>query len=166
MPMAIGAGLGHPERQVIALCGDGGISMLLGDLMTISQYKIPAKIIIFNNSSLGMVKLEMQVEGYPEWQTDMVNPDFALIAKAMNIHSWVVEDPKNIQQALQEAFDHDGPAVVNIFTDPDALAMPPEINFEQIKGFAKTMGKMMLNGRTAEVIDTAKSDMKYLKEIF
>ncbi|HCV81537.1 MAG TPA: ubiquinone-dependent pyruvate dehydrogenase, partial [Zunongwangia profunda] len=85
---------------------------------------------------------------------------------AMNIHSWVVEDPKNIQQALQEAFDHDGPAVVNIFTDPDALAMPPEINFEQIKGFAKTMGKMMLNGRTAEVIDTAKSDMKYLKEIF
>ena len=166
MPMAIGAGLGHPDRQVIALCGDGGISMLLGDLMTISQYNIPAKIVIFNNASLGMVKLEMQVEGYPEWQTDMVNPDFALIAKAMNIHSWVVEDPKDVKQALSEAFAHEGPAVVNIFTDPDALAMPPEINFEQVKGFAKTMSKMMINGKTADVIDTAKSDMKYLKEIF
>ncbi|MDN3594746.1 thiamine pyrophosphate-dependent enzyme [Zunongwangia endophytica] len=165
MPMAIGAGLGHPDRQVIAFCGDGGISMLLGDLMTISQYKIPAKIIIFNNSSLGMVKLEMQVEGYPEWQTDMANPDFAMIAKAMNIESWVVKNPSDVRQALAEAFAYDGPAVVNIFTDPDALAMPPEIKFEQMKGFAKTMGKMMLNGKSADVIDTAKSDAKYLKEL-
>ncbi|WP_417885523.1 thiamine pyrophosphate-dependent enzyme [Zunongwangia sp.] len=166
MPMAIGAGLGHPDRQVIALCGDGGLSMLLGDLMTISQYNIPAKIFIFNNETLGMVKLEMQVEGYPEWQTDMVNPDFALIAKAMNIHSWVVKEPENVQKALTEAFAHTGPAVVNIFTDPDALAMPPEIKFDQVKGFATTMGKLMLNGKTAEIIDTAKSDMKYLKELF
>src|SRR5690554_7876766 len=92
MPMAIGAGLSRPNRQVIALCGDGGISMLLGDLMTISQYNIPVKIIIFNNRSLGMVKLEMLVAGYPDWQTDMKNPDFAKVAEAMDIKAWRSEE--------------------------------------------------------------------------
>lgn len=166
MPMAIGAGLSRPDRQVIAFCGDGGLSMLLGDLMTISQYNIPAKIIVFNNGTLGMVKLEMQVAGYPEWQTDMKNPDFALVAKAMDIQSWSVEDSKDVKSALEEAFAHDGPALINIFTDPEALAMPPHITFDQIKGFATSMGKMMLNGQGAEVIDTAKSSIKYLKEVF
>jgi len=166
MPMAIGAGLSRPDRQVIALCGDGGISMLLGDLMTISQYNIPAKIIIFNNRTLGMVKLEMQVAGYPEWQTDMKNPDFAKVAEAMNIKAWNVDECNNVKGTLQEAFAHDGPALVNIFTDPDALAMPPKVEFEQIKGFAESMGKLMLNGHSAEVIDTAKSNFKYLKELF
>ena len=166
MPMAIGAGLGHPDRQVIALCGDGGITMLLGDLMTISQYKIPAKIIVFNNRSLGMVKLEMEVEGYPDWQTDLENPDFVKVAEAMNIKAWEVKEANKVSAAIQEAFYHDGPALVNIYTDPAALAMPPEIKFEQIKGFAKSMSKLMLNGRSAEAIDNAKSNFKYLKELF
>ena len=83
MPQAIGAALACPGRQVIALCGDGGLSMLLGDLATITQYQLPVKIIVFNNRSLGMVKLEMEVAGLPDWQTDMVNPDFALVAQAM-----------------------------------------------------------------------------------
>ncbi len=166
MPMAIGAGLSRPDRQVIALCGDGGISMLLGDLMTISQYNIPAKIIIFNNRTLGMVKLEMQVAGYPDWQTDMKNPDFAKVAEAMNIKAWNVDECNNVKGTLEEAFAHDGPALVNIFTDPDALAMPPKVTFDQVKGFAETMGKLMLNGQSAEVIDSAKSNIKYLKELF
>lgn len=166
MPMAIGAGLSRPDRQVIALCGDGGISMLLGDLMTISQYNIPVKIIIFNNRSLGMVKLEMQVAGYPQWQTDMKNPDFAMVAEAMDIKSWSVSECKDVKNTLQEALAHNGPALVNIFTDPDALAMPPKLEFSQVKGFAKSMGKLMLNGQAADVIDTAKSNMKYLKELF
>lgn len=166
MPMAIGAGLSRPDRQIIALCGDGGISMLLGDLMTISQYEIPVKIIIFNNRTLGMVKLEMQVAGYPQWQTDMKNPDFAKVAEAMDIKAWNVEECENVKGTLLEAFAHNGPALVNIFTDPDALAMPPKVEFSQMKGFATTMGKLMLNGQAADAIDTAKSNMKYLKELF
>ncbi|MGN6645452.1 MAG: thiamine pyrophosphate-dependent enzyme, partial [Cytophaga sp.] len=93
MPQAIGAALACPDRQVIALCGDGGISMMLGDIMTIVQYKLPVKLIIFNNHSLGMVKLEMEVAGLPDWQTDMVNPDFTKIAEAMGMRALTVTDP-------------------------------------------------------------------------
>jgi pyruvate dehydrogenase (quinone) len=165
MPMAMGAGLSHPDRQVIAFCGDGGITMLLGDLMTISQYKIPVKIVIFNNRCLGMVKLEMRVEGYMDWQTDMVNPDFVKLAEAMNIAAWEAKEPKDAEQALRNGFNHDGPAIINIFTDPNALAMPPTIKLEQVIGMANSMAKLMINGQTAEVINTAKADFKYLKEL-
>ena len=165
MPMAIGAGLSQPDRQVIAFCGDGGISMLLGDLMTISQYQIPVKIIIFNNSSLAMVKLEMRVEGYMDWQTDMVNPDFVKLAEAMNISAWEAKVPEDVELALSNGFKHKGPAVINIFTDPNALAMPPSVNFEEVKGFTKSMAKLMANGRFAEMLDTTKSELKYLREL-
>jgi pyruvate dehydrogenase (quinone) len=165
MPMAMGAGLSHPNRQVIAFCGDGGISMLMGDLMTISQYQIPIKIIIFNNRSLGMVKLEMRVEGYIDWQTDMVNPDFVKLAEAMNIAAWEAKEPKDVELALLNGFKHKGPAIINIFTDPNALAMPPTLNFEQVKGFAQSMAKLMVNGKFAEIVDTTKSDVKYLREL-
>lgn len=165
MPMAMGAGLASPERQVIAFSGDGGISMLLGDLMTISQYEIPVKIIIFNNRSLGMVKLEMRVEGYVDWQTDMKNPDFVKVAEAMGIQAWEAEESSEVEAVLKEALGHKGPALINIYTDPEALAMPPNVEFDQIKGFANSMGKMMLNGQFAEVIETTKSDLKYLKEL-
>jgi len=165
MPMALGAALSHPDRQVIAFCGDGGISMLLGDLMTISQYQAPVKIIIFNNRALGMVKLEMRVQGYMDWQTDMENPDFVKVAEAMNIAAWEAKESKDVKQALGNAFNHDGPAVVNIFTDPNALAMPPSIKLDQIVGFTNSMAKLMLNGKSAEIIETAKSDLKYLKEL-
>ncbi len=165
MPMAMGAGLSHPNRQVIAFCGDGGITMLLGDLMTISQYNIPVKIVIFNNRSLGMVKLEMRVQGYMEWQTDMINPDFVKVAEAMNIAAWEAKETKDVEVALRNGFNHDGPAVISIFTDSEALAMPPTLKFEQLIGFTNSMAKLMLNGKTAEVIQTAKSDLKYLKEL-
>ncbi len=165
MPMAIGAGLSHPDRQVIAFCGDGGISMLLGDLMTISQYQIPVKIIIFNNRVLGMVKLEMRVEGYIDWQTDMVNPDFVKLAESMNIAAWEAKESKDVELALTNGFKHNGPAIINIFTDPNALAMPPTLTFDQVKGFAKSMGKLMLNGKFADIVDTTKSDLKYLREL-
>jgi pyruvate dehydrogenase (quinone) len=165
MPMAIGAGLSYPDRQVIAFCGDGGIAMLLGDLMTISQYQIPVKIIIFNNGTLGMVKLEMRVEGYMDWQTDMVNPDFVKLAESMNIAAWEAKESKDVEAALINGFNHKGPAIINIFTDPNALALPPTIEFDQIKGFAQSMGKLMMNGKFAEIVDTTKSDLKYLREI-
>jgi pyruvate dehydrogenase (quinone) len=165
MPQAIGAALTCPGRQVVALCGDGGISMLLGDLATITQYKLPIKIIVFNNRSLGMVKLEMEVAGLPDWQTDMHNPDFAMVAQAMGIKGITVTDPDELEQALKEAFMYKGAALVNIMTDPNALAMPPKVEFEQVKGMALSMTKLVLNGRMDEVLDTVKANYKHLKDL-
>lgn len=162
MPMAIGAALTCPERQVIALCGDGGISMLLGDLATIVQYQLPVKIIIFNNRSLGMVKLEMEVAGLPDWQTDMLNPDFAMVAQAMGIKGVTIRDPEDVKQSLREALTFKGPVLVNVMTDPNALAMPPKVEFEQVKGMALSMTKLVLNGRMDEVLDTVKANYKHL----
>jgi pyruvate dehydrogenase (quinone) len=165
MPQAIGAALARPGQQVIALCGDGGLSMLLGDLATIVQYKLLVKIIVFNNRSLGMVKLEMEVAGLPDWQTDMYNPDFALVAHAMGIKSFTVTEPDQVRQAISDAFIFDGPALVNIFTDPNALAMPPKIELKQVAGMAVSMTKLMLNGHMDEVLDTVKANYKHLKDL-
>jgi pyruvate dehydrogenase (quinone) len=165
MPQAIGAALACPGRQVIAFCGDGGISMLLGDLATITQYKLPIKIIVFNNRSLGMVKLEMEVAGLPDWQTDMHNPDFAMVAQAMGMKGITVNEPDDVKQALREALSYKGAALVNIMTDPNALAMPPKIEFEQVKGMALSMTKLILNGRMDEVLDTVKANYKHLKDV-
>src|SRR3978361_448555 len=143
MPHAIGAAMACPDRQVIALAGDGGISMLLGDLATITQYKMPIKIVIFNTRSLGMVKLEMEVAGLPDWQTDMYNPDFAIVAQAMGIKGIKVNDPDEVEQALREALQYNGPVLLDIMTDPNALAMPPKIEFEQMKGMSLAMSKLM-----------------------
>ncbi|WP_018343807.1 ubiquinone-dependent pyruvate dehydrogenase [Cytophaga aurantiaca] len=165
MPQAIGAALACPDRQVIAMCGDGGISMMLGDIMTIVQYKLPVKLIVFNNHSLGMVKLEMEVSGLPDWQTDMVNPDFAKIAEAMGMRALTVNDPANVDEALSEAFAYNGPMLLNVITDPNALAMPPKITFEQMKGMATSMTKLMLSGRMDDVWKTIESNKKHLKEL-
>jgi pyruvate dehydrogenase (quinone) len=165
MPQAIGAALACPDRQVIALCGDGGLTMLLGDLSTIVQYKLPIKIIVFNNRALGMVKLEMEVAGLPDWQTDMPNTDFAAIAQAMGIRGVTVHDPADVKEALEDAFRYHGPVLVNVLTDPNALAMPPEVELAQVKGFAVSMTKLMLGGRMDEVLDTVKSNYKHLGEV-
>jgi len=165
MPQAIGAALANPGRQVIAFCGDGGLSMLLGDLATITQYKLPIKIIVFNNRSLGMVKLEMEVAGLPDWQTDMHNPDFAMVAQAMGMKGITVREPDDVKQALREALSYKGAALVNIMTDPNALAMPPKIEFDQVKGMALSMTKLILNGRMDEVLDTVKANYKHLKDV-
>lgn len=166
MPMAIGAALARPDQQVIAFCGDGGLSMLLGDLATIVQYKLPIKIIVFNNRSLGMVKLEMEVGGLPDYETDMYNPDFALVAEAMGMKSFSVNDPEKVEETINAALSTNGPVLVSVKTDPNALAMPPKIELAQMKGFALSMSKLILNGRISEVIDTAKSNMKHLGEVF
>ncbi|SHE82096.1 thiamine pyrophosphate-dependent enzyme [Pedobacter caeni] len=165
MPHAIGAALSSPDRQVVALCGDGGISMLLGDLATIKQYNLPIKLVVFNNRSLGMVKLEMEVAGLPDAETDMVNPDFALVAEAMGIKGITISDPDHLELLLKEAFLHNGPVLVNVMTDPNALAMPPKIEFKMMKGMALSMTKLMLGGKFDEVLDTVKSNYKHLKSI-
>ena len=165
MPQAIGAALACPGKQVIAFCGDGGLTMQMGDLMTIVQYKLPIKIIVFNNRSLGMVKLEMEVAGIPDNETDLLNPDFAKLAEAMGMSSITVNHPYEVKPAIKKAFLHDGPILVSIQTDPNALAMPPKIEFEQMKGFASYMGKMVFTGRIDEVFKTVLSNYKHLGEI-
>ncbi|GAB3976484.1 thiamine pyrophosphate-binding protein [Spirosoma terrae] len=165
MPMAIGASLCYPKRQVVAFCGDGGLSMLLGDLATIQQYKLPIKLIVFNNRALGMVKLEMDVQGLPDNETDMVNPDFALVAQAMGFRGLTVREPHELQSALTDAFTHDGPVLVNVFTNPASLAMPPRIEWNQVKGYTLTMSKMILGGRMDDVLETVKANYKHLSDI-
>lgn len=165
MPMAIGAALAHPDRQVIALCGDGGLSMLLGDLATIKQYNLPIKIIVFNNRALGMVKLEMEVDGLPDSETDMINPDFALVAQAMGFQGVTVTKPEEVENAIANAITFEGPILLNIMTNPNALAMPPKIEWEQVKGMTISMTKLMLGGKMSEVFDTIKSNYKHLGEV-
>ncbi|MDB5150153.1 MAG: ubiquinone-dependent pyruvate dehydrogenase [Mucilaginibacter sp.] len=165
MPHAIGAALACPNRQVVAMCGDGGISMLLGDLATIKQYELPIKIIVFNNKALGMVKLEMEVMGLPDFQVDMMDPDFTKVAEAMGIKGINIDDPEQLESGLHDAFSFNGPVLVNVHTDPSALALPPKIDLNMIKGMALSMTKMMLGGKFEDVLDTVKNNYKHLKEL-
>lgn len=162
MPMAIGAQFLYPEREVIAFCGDGGLSMLLGDLSTIYQYKLPIKLIVFNNRSLGMVKLEMEVAGLVDNETDMVNPDFALVAEAMGIKAENVTEPSGVEAAIERALSFKGSYLLNIFTNPNALAMPPKVTSDEVIGMTKAMTQLMLGHKMDEVWDTIKSNYKHL----
>lgn len=165
MPMAIGAQLSCPDRQVITFSGDGGISMLFGDLMTIAQYQLPVKIIVFNNRVLGMVKLEMEVAGYEDWQTDMVNPPFDEVAAAMGFTAFKIEKPEDVEPVLKEALSTKTPTLVNIYTNPDALAMPPHVELDQVKGFTKTITKLLIDGKADEALDIVKSNLGHLKSL-
>jgi pyruvate dehydrogenase (quinone) len=165
VPQAIGAALACPGKQVIAFCGDGGLSMMMGDLMTIIQYKLPVKIIVFNNRTLGMVKLEMEVAGIPDLETEMMNPDFTKIAEAMGMPGVTIYDPDEVKPELEKAFLLEGPVLVTIQTDPNALAMPPKLEFDQMKGMALYMGRMMLGGRMDEAFKIISSNYKHLGEV-
>jgi pyruvate dehydrogenase (quinone) len=160
MPQAIGAKVGSPERQVIALCGDGGFSMLMGELLTVAGLDIPVKLMVFNNSTLGMVRAEMMVVGYEPFGTDVRNPDLGALAAAAGIHGERVERAVDVRGAIQRALDHDGPALVDFVTDPRALAMPPEVTVEEVKGFALTTSKLVFNHEFAEVWGQVKSNVR------
>ena len=146
MPQAIGAKVGSPERQVIAMCGDGGFSMLMGELLTAAGLDIPVKLMIFNNSTLGMVRAEMMVVGYQPWGTDVKNPDFGAIATAAGIHGERVENGADVRPAIERAFAHPGPALIDFVTDPRALAVPPHTTIEEVRGFALATGKLVFSG--------------------
>jgi pyruvate dehydrogenase (quinone) len=159
MPQAIGAQLAFPDRQVISLSGDGGFSMLLGDLLTIRQRKLPVKIVVYNNGALGFVELEMKAAGLLEFGTELDNPSFAEMARAMGLHAARVEDPGELEGALAAALAHPGPAVIDVVVNRQELAMPPTISAEQAKGFTLYMLKAVLSGRGDEVLDLAKSNL-------
>ena len=158
MPQAIGAQLEFPERQVIALCGDGGFAMLMGEILTIRQYNLPVKIVVFNNSSLGFVAMEMKVAGLPPFGTDLDNPDFALMAEVMGIVGIRVETPEEVAPAIEKALAYNGPVVINALVNPTELSMPPKVELSQARGFGVYMLKQILNGEGGEVWQTLDSN--------
>lgn len=158
MPQAIGAQFAFPDKQVISLSGDGGFAMLMGDILTIFQYDLPVKIIVYNNSSLGFVAMEMKVIGMPPFGTDLKNPDFAKMAEAIGIKGIRVEDADDVESAIAAALAHPGPVLVDVVVNQAELSMPPKIEFEQAKGFGIYMLKQTLLGDGKEVWDTISSN--------
>ena len=159
LPQAIGAQLEFPGRQVVTFSGDGGLAMLLGDILSLRQLKIPVKIVVFNNGALGFVELEMKAAGFLGHGTELINPNFAELAKTAGLHGIRVEDPADVQPALNEAFRHDGPALVDVVVNRLELSMPPTIKLEQAVGFNLWALKAVLNGRGDEVVDLATSNL-------
>lgn len=160
LPHAIGAQFADPGRQVISMSGDGGLGMLMGELLTVKLHDLPVKTIVFNNSSLGMVKLEMLVEGLPEHETDHEPVDFAAIARSVGIESIRVEHPGDVAEGLKRALSHDGPFLVDLVTDPNALSIPPHISAAQIKGFAFAAGRTVLDGGVGKMLDLARANLR------
>ncbi|MGV0678057.1 MULTISPECIES: ubiquinone-dependent pyruvate dehydrogenase [Mycolicibacterium] len=153
LPHAIGAQTAFPGRQVVALAGDGGLTMLFGELVTLIQNRLPVKVIVFNNSSLNFVELEMKAAGIVTFGTDLVNPDFAAVAQSMGIFGRRVTEPGDLEQALTDAFAHDGPALVDVHTARQELSIPPAITVEQAKGFSLYAIRTILAGRADELLD-------------
>lgn len=160
LPQAIGAHYANPKRQVVAMCGDGGLGMLLGELLTIKLHDLPLKIVVYNNSSLGMVKLEMLVEGIPDYETDHEHVNYAQIAAAMGIKAFRVDRPQDIEHTLREAFSYPGPVLVDVVTDPNALSIPPEISLEQVTGFSKAAIATVLEGGVGKMVTLARSNVR------
>ena len=158
MPQGIGAQITFPDRQVVALCGDGGFSMLMGDLLTIRQLKLPVKLIIFNNSTLSFVDQEMKATGLLSFGVHLDNPNFAQMAESMGIPVFRIEEPEKVQSQLTEAFRSAGPVLIDLVVNPVELAMPPHIDKEQAKGFGIFMLKAVLNGRSDEVTEIIKTN--------
>jgi pyruvate dehydrogenase (quinone) len=159
LPQAIGVQASYPNRQVITLSGDGGVAMLLGDLLTLHQLKLPVKLVVFNNSSLGFVELEMKAAGLVDFGTDLVNPKFARLAESADIYGVRVEKPEELRPALSEALAHDGPALVEVLVNRQELSMPPTISLDQALGFSLYMIRAVLSGRGDEVVDLAMSNL-------
>ncbi|MFJ3485034.1 ubiquinone-dependent pyruvate dehydrogenase [Pseudomonas sp. NPDC090202] len=160
MPQALGAKAAFPQRQVVALCGDGGLSMLLGDLLTIRQLNLPIKLVVFNNSSLGFVAMEMQAGGYVPHDTDLHSTSFANIAIGAGILGIRVEDSAELPNALKKAFDHPGPVLLDVVTAKQELGLPPKIKLAQAKGFSLFMLKAVMNGKADQVLELAKTNFR------
>ena len=159
LPQAVGAQVSHPGRQVISLSGDGGLAMLMGDLLSLRQLQLPVKTIVFNNSSLAFVELEMKAAAILDFGTDLHNPNFAKMAEAAGILGLRAETPDQVRPAIEQALSHDGPALIEAIVSRQELSMPPAISFDQIKGFSLFMIKAVLDGRGEEIIDLAKTNL-------
>jgi pyruvate dehydrogenase (quinone) len=164
LPQAIGAQVSHPDRQVIAMCGDGGLAMLMGDLLTLRQLRLPVKVIVFRNDSLAFVELEMKAGGILDFATDLDNPSFAKIAEAAGFLGLTAETPDQVRPMIAQALEHDGAALVEVVVSRQELSMPPTISFEQAKGFSLFMLKAVLSGRGDEIIDLARVNLRRARQ--
>jgi pyruvate dehydrogenase (quinone) len=160
LPMAIGAQTAAPGRQVVSLSGDGGLSMLMGELLTVRERGLPLKVVVFNNGSLGMIRLEMMVAGYPFFETDHGTADYAAIAAACGLGSVAVDDPAEVRPALTRALADPGPFLVDVRTDPNALSLPPHITGEQVRGFALASTRTVLHGGVGRMLELARSNLR------
>ena len=159
LPQAIGAQVGHPRRQIIAMCGDGGLAMGMGDLLSLRQLQLPVKIVVFRNDALAFVELEMKASGIVDFGTDLNNPDFAKMAEAAGLLGLSAETPEQVRPMIMQALKHDGPALVEVRVSRQELSMPPTISLEQMTGFSLFMLKTVLSGRGDEIIDLAKVNL-------
>ena len=160
VPQAIGAQTAFPDRQVIAMAGDGGLTMLLGELITIVQNELPVKIVVFDNSSLNFVELEMKAAGFVNFGTELRNPDFAKVAEAIGIKGFRVDESADFESAMAAALAHDGPALVSVKADRQELSMPPAVTLEQAKGFTLYAIRTVLSGRGDELLDLASTNFR------
>jgi pyruvate dehydrogenase (quinone) len=161
-PNAFGAQSAYPGRQTIALCGDGGYSMLgFGDLLTQVERKTNVVQIVFNNSALDFVKIEQQEAGYIPFGLDFKNPNFAKVAEAMGAKGVRIEEPSDLREALAEALAYkDGPVLVDAVVDPFALALPSHVPFHTAKGYTLSMAKQVLSDRMDAVIKTIEHNVR------
>ncbi len=159
LSQALGAQSAFPKRQVVALCGDGGFSMLMGEVLTLVQEKLPIKVIIFNNGTLGFVEMEMHVGGMLEYSTELKNPNFAAMAEAVGVKGIRVESAATLESDLEVAFSHKGPVIIDVVVNRNELMMPPTIELGQVKGFSLYMMKAILNGQGNTVLDLMKSNL-------
>nr|WP_246374272.1 thiamine pyrophosphate-dependent enzyme [Gluconacetobacter tumulicola] len=159
MPHAIGIQAAQSGRQVVSLSGDGGFTMLMGDLITLTQQDLAVKIVIFNNGVLGFVALEMKAAGFVDVGVDLKNPDFAAMARAMGIHALRVEDPGDLPGAVAEILAHDGPALLDVVTATQELSLPPTLKAEQVKGFSLYVLRAIMSGRGDKILDLAKTNL-------
>jgi pyruvate dehydrogenase (quinone) len=162
LPQAIGVQAAQPSRQVVSLSGDGGLAMLLGELLTLRQHRLPVKVIVLNNAALGFVELEMKAAGVLNYGTDLTNPDFAEVAEAIGLYGRRVERPGDLDGALKDAFAHPGPALVDVVIEREELALPPKVSFEQAKGFTLWATRSILNGTGNDVLHVASANLRQL----
>ncbi|MEU8075176.1 ubiquinone-dependent pyruvate dehydrogenase [Catellatospora citrea] len=162
LPQAIGAQAEHPDRQVVSLSGDGGLAMLLGELITLHQMQLPVKVVVFNNGSLSFVELEMKAAGFVTFATDLDNPDFSAIAEAAGLFGARVDKAGDLEDALRAAFAHPGAALVDVRTARHELSLPPKLTFGQIKGFTLYATRTILSGRGSEIVELAKTNLRDL----
>ncbi|RZM36467.1 MAG: ubiquinone-dependent pyruvate dehydrogenase [Sphingomonas sp.] len=166
LPQAIGVQAAYPARQVVTLSGDGGLAMLMGELLTVRQLGLPVKIIVFNNGTLGFVEMEMKAAGLIETGVALDNPDFAAMARAIGLHGVRVTDPGEVEAGIRDVLAHPGPALLDAVTARTELSMPPKITLEQMKGFTLYMAKAIMNGRGDEVVELGKTNVGLLKRLF
>jgi len=159
LPQAIGAQVSHPGRQVVSMSGDGGLAMLMGDLLSLRQVQLPVKLIVFKNDALAFVELEMKAAGILEFATDLHNPDFAKMAEAAGLLGLTAETPGQVRPMIKQAFEHDGPALVEVLVHRQELFTPPAISLEQVTGFSLFMLKAVLSGHGDEIVDLAKINL-------